>query len=231
MNQLGAERAAGRSPVRRSLTRCLSGILLLLAPSQRTYATDENAPPEDRRLVETVLRELLIKELSELELESKDSHTQELRVGPLRSKVTAESTAKGRFDEPEEKLVVEVPTMIRHSGRRTQIVAKAKAPFKGILSAKLESLRASVGFSATASIEVHSEIKQVEDPGGSNIRVVVTDWSGKVSDVHFDDDIADALGAVARGAANKWLEDNREELKKRANRALQEAYAKGRLRL
>jgi hypothetical protein len=112
----------------------------LAAVATQGVCAEDNAPAEDRQLMAKMIREALVAEAAKAKIEGKseDRHREVIK-NPIKDIVTywrSEVSGTATFVEPDKKLTVEVPTLVRTNGKAT-ITVKVQTAVKGDVAGKV----------------------------------------------------------------------------------------------
>ena len=212
-----------------------------------------NAAEETRTALSKLLHAAAVKELAKKEFS--DEGKEDIRIKktipikkkiklPLGKSITIDETIKideklgeakakitASFDDPAKLLNVSIPDLRRKSDLEVRGKCSASCPFRGKINAKVLGVPINLSFTAKASLDATADIK-FSAAGNDQVTITPTfvNWKGKVSEVKFSDDIADAvLSKLATRLVNNWLEKNKKKLKDHANKAIQQAAKEGKL--
>jgi hypothetical protein len=236
--------AVWRSVYTLAITACAAAASGSASPSQSAPAQDVAIPKDRCDLLQSVLRDELVKALDPLELKGSESKSEEIRVKngfpPIDLKIGQidyKVSAAVRFPDVARDLKLAVESLVKHDARTLRGKLSASTPAAGHIGAELGPIKAHADFHATAVIEsVDVEVDWTIEPktGALVYKPKVTALKTVVRDVKFDGDLAKIFGVIndlGQKAANSWLSQNEGKFRDAMNAALEKAFRDGRLRL
>lgn len=212
-----------------------------------------NAPEKNRETLSAFLRDAAINELQGKTFSASGKDEARIRETiPIRKKIKlpfgksitidekieidkklgdVEATATASFVDPAKQLKVTIPELRRKSDLVVRGKCEASCPFHGKVNAKALGIPINVSFAAMATLNATADIAF---SAAKNNKVAIkprfVDWKGRVTEVKFDDEIADAiLSKLATKLVNEWLDRNKSRLTDVAHKSLQRAADAGRL--
>jgi hypothetical protein len=210
--------------------RFLVATVCLLLP---TLSFAENYPvkaPEDVKVAVTnVLREQLASQLSRLgELRANGAHDDRKEIKlPFGRKIVQITQFRGwvslRFNNPERALNLSIRELSLASPNEIRFAVSASCPAAGHAHAGIEK-GPSIGsdFSATINLGVTSTISWSGQGNALAFSCNITKVEPSLSSLKFKNGIVDKFAGVAQKAANGWANDNRNQLRDKANEAIRQ---------
>ncbi|MDB5390997.1 MAG: hypothetical protein JWM11_6643 [Planctomycetaceae bacterium] len=197
------------------------------AAPKKTKATKAakvpNAPEKDRDAIAELLKKELIKELVDKKLKG----TADQGLGPFKVMATADFG----FVDPKKNLKVKVTTLENHGAKGWRMVALISNPLEGTLQGAGPGIQADARVKSELESRIVASIKlKPVEITKLSAEIEVTEFDGKVKNVKSGNaDLDNLLGPLVEQAANNIITNNRDELKKEANRALKKAAEDGKL--
>jgi hypothetical protein len=202
---------------------------------------EDNAPEANRKLMANILEAALAKEAMTAKLDKvvSERHKEEVKLNPkLPAIVTywrSEVAVKAACVEPETKLKIEVPKMVREKDKITLQVT-GSAPVSGDVTGRAltddmkEFLKVPSEFTTTVTATAECVLTRVVEKDQVKIQIVIKEWKPVLKDTKFKNTIADKLRDPIQNAMNKKLLEMTEPLREKANEALKKAYDEGKLK-
>lgn len=202
---------------------------------------DENASVDDRAVVAGILKKVLGTELAKptakLTGSSAERHKIEKPLPLGQNLVTYwRSSVEGSAAvvEPESKLVVEVPRMVK--GKESTVVSvKLSSPLAGLVSGKATTddgkvSTGNVNSTFKSNLTVVADLV-VTDAGKDGFKIEVKKCSGEISGTNFDNAILEILKSEVEKVVNQKLAEDAGKFKEQINSALKTAAVQGKLTL
>jgi hypothetical protein len=190
--------------------------------------TPIEAPADSKALIADVVRENLATELAALgELRAQGAHSEHTRIGPILQITDFEGWVSLRFSEPAKNLKVSVTQLRKTSPTEIQVAMSAECPAGGHAHAGIKK-GPSIGsnFSAVIKLSIAATITR----NGDSYKPTLTAVNPSLVGLRFKDKIVDLFHGVAQTAVNNWAAANKEQLRVKANEALQKSVNDAKLK-
>lgn len=221
-----------------SLAVTLAAAGLAFVPTTQLSAED-NAPAGNRQLMAKLIRDALIPEAAKAKIEGSSAERhREVIKNPVKDIVTywrSYVSGTAAFVEPDKKLTIEVPTLIREKGKAT-ITVKTQAPVKGDVAGKAltddgkQIVAVASPYTCNLAVTADCTVTRVAKGGGLAYKIAVTKWDPTVTDLKFNNGLDKVKGPI-ESLANDKLKAESAKLRDAMNAALRKAYEDGRLTL
>lgn len=225
-----------------------AGLMLDLAGTMsgaaRAQGQDVPVPQDRRDLLQSVLRDELVKALAPLELKGGESKSEEIRMkngfSPINVKIGQidyKVSASVRFPDVARDLKLTVESLVKYDAKTLRGRLAASTPAAGQIDAERGPIKAHTDFHAMTVIDsVDIEVEWTIEPNTGVLvyKPKVTALKTAVRDLRFGGDLAKIFGVIndlAQRAANSWLSQNDGMLRDAMNAALEKAFRDGRLRV
>jgi hypothetical protein len=219
-------------------------LAVALASAGLAFATtpvlgEDNAPAGDRQVVAKLIRDAVVPEAAKAKIEGKsDQRHREVLKNPIQDIVTywrSEVSGTATFVEPDKKLTVEVPGLVRKKGVAV-LTVKAEAPIKGTVAGKaltddgITIISVESPYTCTLAASADCRVTRVAKDGAVAYSIEVTRWEPSIRDLSFTGELDRVKGPI-EGLANDRLKAEAARLRDEMNAALKKAYEDGRLTL
>lgn len=231
--------------IRGSIMRCTKYLAVALGAAGLAFmattnlSAEVNAPASDRELIAKLIREALVSEAAKTRIEMKSAERhKEVIKNPIKDIVTywrSDVSGTASFVEPDKKLTLDVPILIREKGKAT-LTIHAMAPVKGDVVGKAltddwkQIIAVASPYTCRLAVTATCTVTRVTNVGGVAYKIEVAKWDPTVTDLKFNNGLDRVKGPIER-LANDKLKAESAKLRDAANDALRKAYENGRLTL
>ena len=183
--------------------------------------------------MEKALRRELAKGMATFEPKGVEKKTEKVAFVTVGYKVEASA----KFPDPDRNLELKVLSLAARDDKTLVGSVSASSKAIGKLKGTLKPLDVTIDFDATATIEKVDFVIvwDVEKESGALVyHPTATELKTAVKDVNIHGDLAKVFGEIndlAEKAAKSWLEQNNENFKGEINKALDQAFRDGKLRI
>jgi hypothetical protein len=201
--------------------------LLCWTPSAFAQFTPIEAPNNINTEIGKVLREELARELGTLgELKANGAHDDRKEIKlPFGKKIVQITQFRGwvslRFTRPDQQLQATVTQLRQVGPNDVAFSVTSSCPAGGHAHAGIER-GPSIGsdFSANINLSVTGTITWIGPANSRTLSAKIDALNPSLHNLHFSNGIVNQFNRVAENAANSWAENNRSQLRARANEAL-----------